>query len=144
MTITVSTAPWNSVEADWLIVGVCQNDDWGSELQGLNDALGGTLTRLRETGDLNGKAGSKLAIHDAQGIVARRILLIGLGKADELDGARVHKSMMSAVRQISEKQETSVAVGIPADAAGSLSASVLAQIVATAAVTGSVGPSGAG
>ncbi|MBT4867411.1 MAG: leucyl aminopeptidase [Planctomycetaceae bacterium] len=139
MTITVSTTPWNSIEADWLIVGICQNDDWGSELQGLDDALGGTLTRLRETGDLNGKAGSKLAIHDAQGIVAKRILLIGLGKPDKLDGARVHKSMMSAVRQISEKQETSVAVGIPADAAGSLLAGVLAQIVATAAVTGPVG-----
>ena len=139
MSITVSTASWNSVEADWLIVGICQNDDWGSELQGLDDALAGTLTRLRETRDLNGKAGSKLAIHDAQGIVAKRILLIGLGKADKLDGPRVHKSMMSAVRQVSDKQDVSVAIGIPAIAAGSLSAGVLAQIVATVVVTGPVG-----
>lgn len=139
MTITVSTASWNSVEADWLIVGYSQNGDWGSELQGLDDALGGTLTRLREAGDLKGKAGSKLAIHDAQGIVARRVLLLGLGKADKLDGARVHKSMMSAIRQVSEKQEALVAIGIPSEAAGSLSADEVAQIVATAAVTGPVG-----
>ena len=139
MNIQINTGAWDQVEADWLIVGVAEGDELARPVDVLDDALGGQLTRLREAGDLSGKSGDVLEIRDAPGIAAQRVLAIGLGKADELNVARLDKAMITAARRVSEKQEVSVAVGIADVAPDSLSAVDCAQTIAIAMSVGCVG-----
>ncbi len=61
MNVRVVTTPWQSIEADWLIVGVPEEVDFSPPLAELDKASGGRLTRLREAGDLTGKQAELLA-----------------------------------------------------------------------------------
>jgi leucyl aminopeptidase len=54
----------------------------------IDTASGGALTRLLESGDLTGKAGATLVLHEVAGVKSPRVLLVGLGRKDEI-GPRV-------------------------------------------------------
>ncbi len=139
MNIQINTGAWSQVQADWLIVGVAEGGEWAGPVDALDDALGGQLARLREAGDLTGKSGDLLEIRDAPGIAAQRVLVVGLGKTDELDTARLDKAVITAARRVSEKQEVNVAVGVAVVGADSLWAVDCAQTIATAMSVGCVG-----
>ncbi len=139
MPIEISNIPWNEVEADWLIVGLSESGELQGSLGALDEALGGQLTRLREAGDLTGKSAETLAIHDARGIQTQRLLVVGLGKPDELNLARFDTAIMTAVRQVSDKKAMSIALAVPEIGSGPLSTERSAQAIATAATVGSVG-----
>ncbi|HEV7999337.1 MAG TPA: M17 family peptidase N-terminal domain-containing protein, partial [Planctomycetaceae bacterium] len=79
MNVRVVTTPWQSIEADWLIVGVPEETNFSPPLAELDKASGGRLTRLREAGDLTGKQAELLAIRDAAPLAAKRLLLVGMG-----------------------------------------------------------------
>ncbi|HEX5952428.1 MAG TPA: leucyl aminopeptidase [Rhodanobacteraceae bacterium] len=54
----------------------------------IDAASGGALTRLLESGDFTGKAGATLVLHEVAGVKSPRVLLVGLGRKDEI-GPRV-------------------------------------------------------
>ena len=101
MEIQVSTQAWHEAEADWLVVGVTESPDLSGSFAALDASLGGSLSRLVEAGDLTGKLAELLPVLDAPGLSAGRLLAVGLGKADELNGERFGKAMMTAVRPAS-------------------------------------------
>ncbi|MCH7988663.1 MAG: leucyl aminopeptidase [Planctomycetes bacterium] len=139
MDIQFETTASVDVEADWLIACLPEDEGFTAALDLLDSSLGGKLTRLRESGDLSGKLAETLAIHDVPGIEAQRLLLVGLGKADELDIARLNKAMLTAARKISEKDSTSVAVLFPDVDSTAISAEEAARTMATALTVGCVG-----
>ena len=113
MQILVDTQTWNTVETDWLVIGVPQSEPsekLPAPLTVIDDVLGGLLSRLRESEDLSGKFAETLAVHDLSQIAAKRLLLVGLGKAEDLDQARLSRALVTAARQISAKKDRSVAI----------------------------------
>ena len=136
MDISVVQQPLAAVSADWLIVTLTEQGEFAPDVAALDAALGGRLTRLREAGDLTGKAGDLLELRDAIGNGPQRILIAGLGPADKLNRAALDKSLMAAVRRISTKQYAHVAAALPVSADGPAAA---AQVTAAALQVGCVG-----
>ena len=139
MEIKFETTSSVDVEADWLIACILEDDGLTAPLDLLDLSLGGQLTRLRESDDLSGKLAETLAVHDVPGIEAQRLLLVGLGKAKDLDVARLNKAMLTAVRKVSEKDSTSVAVMFPFVESIAISAEEAVRTIGTALSVGCVG-----
>jgi leucyl aminopeptidase len=139
MNARIVTTPVQSTGGDWLIAGVTEPPNFAGTLKTLDDALGGRLTRLRELGDLAGKHAELVSIRDAAPLAAKRLLLVGLGKPDELTLPRYEKALLTAARHISEKKCGEVAVAIECPANAKLPVGDLVQTVAFAATVGGVG-----
>lgn len=139
MDLQLRTGNWTTAACDWLIVPCTEPVELTGPWLELNTALGGLLSRLIETGDLTGKSGSTLALRGITGIPAKRILLIGLGKTNDLSIGRLDKFLTTAARSISDKQETRVAVAVPGTNLGSITLGQFARSAAVAMQVGSVG-----
>lgn len=138
MTLQISNVPLAQAECDWLIVATAEPVELAGPLEALNGALGGALARLKESGDLTGSAGEIVSLRGIAGAAAKRVLLVGLGKAADLDVQRLDKALMTAVREVTSKRSMRVAIAV--GGAGGLSRSQVAQSAATAAVVGGNGP----
>ncbi len=67
------------------------------------DAAGnGFLAKLLKRGDLDGKAGQTLLLHDVPGVVPERVLLLGCGNEKEFDANAFRKAIAAAARSLKE------------------------------------------
>ena len=140
MELNVVASPLSAVAADWLIVSLAESAEWPPAVAELDAALGGKLTRLREAGDVTGKAGEVLELRDALPDGPRRVLLVGLGPAARITPAGIHKGLMTAVRRASSRACEHVAVLLPsASLADGLDPAALAESAAVALAVGCVG-----
>jgi leucyl aminopeptidase len=74
------------IECDALVVGVYEGEKPESgALAELDKRSGGVLTSLIETGELTGKTGETIYLHNPGELRARRLLLIGAGKLEDLN-----------------------------------------------------------
>ena len=62
-----------------LIVGLYENSELSATASLLDQASKGHLQRILKRGDISGKAGETLVLHDVPNITAQRVLLVGLG-----------------------------------------------------------------
>lgn len=137
MDTNVVSSPLAEVACDWLIVTVSESSDFATSISALDAELGGRLTRLREAGDLTGKAGETLEIRDALEAGPRRIMAVGLGDEAEFSIAGIYKSLMTAVRKISSREYEHVATALPA--IDSLDPDRLVETVVLALQVGCIG-----
>jgi len=79
-----------------VVVGVYEGGKLSPAAQALDKAAAHQLSDLIARGDLDGKAGSTLLLHHANGIAAERVLLAGLGKAAEF-GVKQYLDALRAV-----------------------------------------------
>jgi len=134
----LDASPWDSVDADWVIVGIPEVPENSDQLEKLDAALGGHLSRLREAGDLTGKLAELVPLRGVQGVgKTSRILFVGLGKPEQQTEAGLHRAFITAVRQISTKPGLRVAIAIPQ--ISGLPPRTVAQIVATTSLIGGQG-----
>jgi leucyl aminopeptidase len=63
----------------------------------LDKATAGQLRRLLSQGDMKGECGATLMLYEPRGIIARRILLLGLGSRQELSDTSIRKATAAAV-----------------------------------------------
>jgi leucyl aminopeptidase len=133
------TRPWQSIGADWLVVGVPDSAEMTGLLQELDQALSGRLARLRDNGDLSGKHAELLTIHDPSPLAAKRLLLVGLGKPKELNLSRCDKACMTAFRRVCEKKCPLAAMMIPEFEGSAISPRDIVQTIAAAATVSGVG-----
>src|SRR5574340_1114008 len=68
-----------------VVVGIYEGGRLSAAAQRLDKAVAHHLSDLIARGDINGKAGSTLMLPNLANIAAERVLLVGLGKAAELD-----------------------------------------------------------
>lgn len=142
MPIEIASTSWNECAADWLVVGVPEGTDLSGRLADFNQRLGHALSRLIEQKDLTGKLAESVVIHAPQGVAAKRVLMIGLGKLAELDRIRFDKAMMTAARSTSTKKGFRLAIALPDELgakAANLSLAIAAEVAAAATTIGPVG-----
>lgn len=142
MEIQVTTADWKDVEADWLIVAIPEDPQLSGKFEHLDSALGGTLSRLVEIEDLTGKLTQQIAVRDAQGISATRLLVTGLGKLDDLTRPRLEKALTAAARKVASKKDMSAAIAIPESLGDSITPGLAVETAATALHVASQGQDG--
>lgn len=80
-----------------IVAGVYEDNHLSATARLLDEASDGYITKILKRGDIQGKSGQSLLLHEVPGINAPRVLLTGLGKPDELDGARFTKAAHTAI-----------------------------------------------
>ncbi len=80
---------------DCAIVGVYESGELGTAASELDGSLGGLLGRLVKRGDLRGKPAEAVLLHPDKG-PAQRVLVVGLGKKDQLGRKQYRKAVAAA------------------------------------------------
>ncbi|MEK7810738.1 MAG: leucyl aminopeptidase [Pseudomonadota bacterium] len=75
----------DSLKSGCVVVGVFEDGKLSAAAKLLDKAAQHALSDVVTRGDMNGKAASTLLLHKISGIAAERVLLVGLGKAEELN-----------------------------------------------------------
>ncbi|GGD60962.1 leucyl aminopeptidase [Lacimicrobium alkaliphilum] len=86
-----------------IVVGVFEPRRLTPVAEQLDEVSGGYISNLLRRGDLEGKAGQMLLLHNVPNILSERVLLVGCGKERELD-ERQYKQIIA--RTISNLNET--------------------------------------
>ncbi len=135
----VDTQPWHDVEVDWLVVCVPQADQLPAQVAAVDGRLGGLVARLKQREDLTGKVAELVPVLEPPSVAACRLLLVGLGKPEELSVGVLNRALQAAARSMSTKKDRTVAVLLPDLQAQGISVATAAEVTATALVVGCVG-----
>lgn len=71
----------------------------GGATGAVDKALGGIIAKLVKSGELSGKLGETAVIHTFGKIKAGKVLIIGLGKAEDFNVERIRKAAGAAIKQ---------------------------------------------
>jgi leucyl aminopeptidase len=109
MRLSIESTPLAEVAADWLLVGVWENE----ASPPIDSQLGGLIAKLHKQGDVVGKAKELTPIYQPTGLAAKRLLLVGLGPRDKADYASLLASTAAAAKMLSSKPTQSIAIMLP-------------------------------
>lgn len=97
MEFSIKTGAPEKLKTGCIIAGVFEARELSAPAQALDKAAEGHLTRILKRGDLDGKAGSSLLLHGVPGVIAERVLLVGLGKPEEFGTKAYREAIGTAV-----------------------------------------------
>jgi len=83
-----------------VVVGVFEPRRLAPAAREIDRATDGYLTKLLRRGDMEGRQGQFLMLHNLPNILPDRVLLVGLGKERDLDDKRYRESVESLVRHL--------------------------------------------
>ncbi|MFA5082375.1 MAG: M17 family peptidase N-terminal domain-containing protein, partial [Hydrogenophilaceae bacterium] len=92
------------------VVGVYEQRKLTLAAQALDLASEGGLADVLKRGDLDGKAGSTLMLHNLPGLACERVLLVGLGKENEVNDKAYRDAVRAAVKAASGTGATEAAL----------------------------------
>ncbi|MCB1874955.1 MAG: leucyl aminopeptidase [Chromatiales bacterium] len=108
MELSLSTGKPETLETDCLIVGLFEDEEPAGAAADLDDASGGGLSRMLSLGDIRGKAGETLLLHDLPAVAARRVVLTGCGKRADLTPQGLIAATAAAMQALAGKGVASV------------------------------------
>ena len=85
---------------DCVVIGAFADKTLTPAGQAIDEASGGRLRALLERGDLSGRTGRTLLLHDLPGVAAPRVLVIGLGETAKFGVPQYLKAVADAVRSL--------------------------------------------
>lgn len=119
-----------AVEADAVVVFLAEGGSGSGPIAELDAATGGLLARLAAAGELSGRRYECVPLLAPPGIRAAQLLVVGLGKREEIDAGVLYRAAATAARHLAGKPRRRVA--FVAD--GAWSTRQVEQAVAGAAV----------
>jgi leucyl aminopeptidase len=104
MEIRLDTQAFTAIPTDAVVTYVFEKDD---RIEGvvaeLDQATGGRLRELAESGELTGKSLEMTLVHYPAGLAAHRVLLVGAGKPEKFSNAELRKLAGAALRLLKAK-----------------------------------------
>ncbi|NOU01661.1 MAG: leucyl aminopeptidase [Gallionella sp.] len=85
MEFSIKQSSAEKLRSGCVVVGVFEGGKLSAAAQQLDKADSQQISKVVKNGDMTGKAASTLLLHKLTGIEAERVLLVGLGKASELN-----------------------------------------------------------
>ena len=116
-----------------VVVGVYEGGKLSPAAQTLDKVATHQLSDLIARGDMNGKLGSTLMLHHVANIASERVLLIGLGKASELNNKASVEILRATFAALSATATKDAALYIVDEGVGKDAAWVVKQAVFAAA-----------
>jgi leucyl aminopeptidase len=134
MNSTLTAQPFPEIDTPLLAVAVATAATLPAALAPLDQATGGALGRALANGDFKGKRDETLL---AYGIgKARRVLLVGMGKANEVTTSAVRRAAAVAAKRARVLGTGRFAFGVAAEARNTLAAATIAQAAVEGAAQG--------
>jgi leucyl aminopeptidase len=91
MEFVVKSASPETLKTATLVVAVAEGRTLSDAAKKLDTLSGGAITAVLKRGDLAGKVGQSLLLHSLPNLKAERVLLVGVGKEDELSDRQFRK-----------------------------------------------------
>ncbi len=113
LNLSLLCTPPAEVDADAVIAAVFEDTGLSPAARQLDQASGGRIAALLQSGDVSGKAGSCTLLLTLDGIRARRVLLIGVGKAERFDAAQYLKAASESIRALRNGPVASIHSTLP-------------------------------
>jgi leucyl aminopeptidase len=116
MNFTIKSASLQNISTSCLVLGVYENKALPDITAQADKLTGRTLGKIIDAGDISGAIGETVLVHNPEGVRAKRILLVGLGKKTALDRkkfARITSSVALALKKYSLPDATDTLVNLP-------------------------------
>ncbi len=116
-----------------LVVGLFEDaDPLGGGAAAVDEALGGLLSRLRESGELRGKAGEIVVVHNSgyHALQAERVAVVGLGPRSGFTVESARRAAAAAARKARDLRVASYATALHGAGAGGLEPAAAAEALA--------------
>ncbi len=127
----------SKIEADALIVNLFEGiSQPGGATGAVDEALDGVITQLIGSGETKGKLGEITMIHSLGRIAAKRVLVVGLGKQDQLTLDRIRRISGEACRFLRSKAARRVATMVHGSGKGGVEPSKAAQAITEGSILG--------
>lgn len=131
-TISLVLGSPSDIDADLIVVGVGSNREITGAAASVDELTGGALRSAIEDGAFKGNTYETEWIYPAPGLKARRVLIIGTGKADAYD-RRVYRQVVGAAVRIARRKGSGRIV-LALNPPGGLGSGLAAESAADAAV----------
>ncbi|MGZ8199123.1 MAG: leucyl aminopeptidase [Burkholderiales bacterium] len=82
------------------VVGVFETRTLSAPARALDSLAGGALARIVKRGDMDGKNGTALTLHDVGAVAAERVILVGLGREADFNERRYREAVATAMRAV--------------------------------------------
>ncbi|MBN2470751.1 MAG: leucyl aminopeptidase [Anaerolineae bacterium] len=113
MQVRVRAGEIQTVEADAIVLGWAEDvTALDAQAAAVNEVLDGALAALLEAGDFTGKAGQTTLLYAGEKQSVRRVLLVGLGKQDEISVEAVRRAAAHALKALLPLQVKHVATAV--------------------------------
>ncbi len=96
-----------------LVIGLHEGRRGDEALEALDRAGGGRLGRILRQGDFKGCAGETQLLYDLEGLGARRLMLLGLGKRKDFGARTFAKAVNKAVSALQKANLSQAALLVP-------------------------------
>ena len=138
MQVTVQVGNAERAAAEVLVLTHCDGEGLGKADAALLDrALGGSLRKLVQSKEFEGKANEVLLYHTQGSVPAKRLLLVGLGKKNEVTLETIRQAMGSAAKRVRQAKAGSFTVVLPTVIPAGMSSVEVAQAMVEGAILGS-------
>ena len=91
-----------------VVVGIFTSRKFSEAAQRIDQASEGFLTGIRRRGDLTGKAGQALLLHNVPNMLCERVLIIGCGKERDFDEQQYRNVNAAAAKFINDTGATEI------------------------------------
>jgi leucyl aminopeptidase len=96
MKLTLDDRAIQEIPSDCLVIGFAEGGAMTPSVRTLDEASGGAIGRLLESGDILTGIGKTQFLHRVPGLAAPRLLAVGFGKQDKLDLPRFDRACLAA------------------------------------------------
>ena len=93
-----------------MVVGVFEGRKLSPGARRLDEAAQGGLTAILRRGDLEGKTGQTLLLHNPAGLLCERLLLVGCGKEKDFHEGRYRETFAKMARTLADTGATEAVV----------------------------------
>ncbi|MGH8849538.1 MAG: leucyl aminopeptidase [Casimicrobiaceae bacterium] len=102
MEFTIKSGSPEKQRSACVVVGVFDNRKPSLSAELIDRASGGYISEIIRRGDMEGKLGSTLLLHNVRGTLADRVLLVGMGKERDFREREFRSTIRAAVRLLNE------------------------------------------
>ncbi len=118
MEFSIKQGSPEKLKSGCVVVGVFDGGKLSKAAQALDKAAQHALSDVIARGDINGKGATTLLLHNITGVAAERVLLVGLGKASELNNKTSVDILRATFKALQDTPAKDAALFITDDAIG--------------------------
>ncbi len=103
---------WASSNADVLVAGIADSGDFSPALQRIDAAGDGWISRLVQGGKTPSKKGDVLLLGSPTSVPWAMVMLVGIGKRDQIDRQLAFDSASTAMRKLTDRDHDKVVIAL--------------------------------